>query len=173
MKKFTMVFAMILALAAANQTLAREISGYGARGMVAMSSGGYGNFWGNGAGGVGTVFYKFDDKITLSGSVGFLRHSATDNLFGDLSLTVIPIMSGARYYLKEEGEKMRPYVGGDLGYFFVSVGGDDFGYLGSGSSEITLGPAAGVNFGKLDLRAVYYLTDISYLGLEVGIALWN
>lgn len=169
MKKYIAIVAAVLCLFASQNGMAREISGYGIRGVLGLPSGTFGDLVGTGFGGVGTLFYSIDENLVLTGSAGFLRFGG-DGISKDFNWSVIPLMSGARYYLGEEDAGMRPYVGGDLGYFIVNVSGDN-GLVGIGGSEVTLGPAVGVQLNSFDIRAIYYLTDIAYLGLEVGIAL--
>ena len=73
MKKQMVCLVAVFGLIFSQSLFAREIVGYGARGVVGMSGGSFGDFVGTGIGGVGTVFYEFDDKLMFTGSAGFVR----------------------------------------------------------------------------------------------------
>lgn len=181
MKKVIVIVAAVLCLFASQNGMAREISGYGARGIIALPSGNFGDFAGTGIGGVGTLLYEFEDNLVFSGSVGFIsmggktRSASVFFSDWDYSYKIIPITTGARYYLKPEGEGLRPYVGGDIGYYIYSVSVEDANGASvgsvSGTSNFGIAPAVGFQMGILDVQANYSLADFNYLGLSVGVML--
>ncbi|MCB0270355.1 MAG: hypothetical protein KDH95_19520 [Calditrichaeota bacterium] len=183
MKKYIAIVAAVLCLFASQNGMAREISGYGARGIIALPSGNLSNVAGTGIGGIGTLLYEFDDNLVFSGSVGFIsmgsKEVASSVFFSELnwdySYKIIPITTGARYYLKPEGEGLRPYVGGDIGYYIYSVSVEDANGVSvgsvSGTSNFGIAPAVGFQMGILDVQANYSLADFNYLGLSVGVML--
>lgn len=173
---FTLMLSMFLI-----QFGVSQINGFSVRGTFAAPTGNFGNVAGTGFGGFVTGLYDFDDKLQLTGTVGLLRfgEQSVGGIFGsdelDYQYLVIPIYSGARYHLTDEGEDMRFYVGGNVGYQIVSLSvkdrqGNSLGSI-TGSNSVGLVPFGGLLWKNFDARIVYSFLDVDYLGLEFGIVL--
>lgn len=178
MKRFTIVTSLAIVLLACNafaQLRALEIGG-----GMALPMGSFGDLAGTGFGASGRAFYEREglDNIMFTGSVGFYPFGGKEyTLFGlssgyEWSWTVIPIMSGGRYYFGEAEAKTRMYVGAEIGIHIYSVSLQDNdgntidGAVAAGSTEFALLPMVGAELGPLDVYAEYSLSEFNYFGIK-------
>lgn len=178
--KRIMILALVISSLALSNAFA-QVNGYGARGVLALPSGDFGDVAGTGFGAIGMVLYGFNENLNFSGSAGYIAFGGKENTYFNTegykySYALIPITTGARYYFGGTESKARFYAGGELGYFIYSVNVDtpEGGSAVSGVSstgKFGLTPQVGVELSILDIRAAYSLADFNYIGLEVGVIL--
>lgn len=144
---------------------------YGVQAGVLAPTGNWGDIWSAGFG--GQVFYKIDqgEDISYGGSIGYysLPGSTVDFVFASIeypSANIIPILGTFDYKLSDKF-----YVGGDVGYNFISLGSLDQTATTSVGSSFALIPKAGVSFGSAFAEARLNIVGDSYLSLVVGISL--
>ena len=138
---------------------------------------------GIGFGVTGTGFYNHEglENITLLGSIGYINMGGEDfnNGFTTLEYTVsvIPVLVGGRYYLSEEGEDKRLFVGGVAGFHFWSVEAEaksnTNGFRASadgGTTDFAIGAIGGMEMGTIDLQASFMLGGDNYLGVQASYA---
>ena len=156
-----------------------QIQAIGAGGGIATPAGNFSNFAGSGFGGVVRTHYMKEglEPLIFTGAVGYLQFGAKEWTFLgqstglDYNWSLVPVMSGARYYLGQPNAGVRLYAGGEIGLHFYSVtlstdaGQSTSGALGS-STKFALQPMAGAAIGPLDIYAMYSLTDLNYFGLN-------
>jgi len=178
MKKF--IIAALFGFAVAfSSTAFAQIQAIGVGGGLAFPSGSFGNVAGSGFGANVRGFYKYEglDNILLTGTIGYFRFGEKDVTFFGQSAgfgykwSLIPIMSGGRYYFGDPEAKTRFFAGAEVGVHIYSVSlSDDSNTLGSGaltgSSEFALQPMVGVAFGPFQVYGEYSLADLNYLGLK-------
>lgn len=156
-----------------------QIKGIGVSGGLSLPTGGFGNVAGTGFGGSVRMFYEYEDleNILLTGTVGYYRFANKDFQFlGQTTVgykwTLIPLMSGARYYLGEPDARQRVFVGGEIGFHIYSVsvnsGGTSFnlGTYGN-STEFAIQPTVGFQLGGIEVSALYSIADLNYFGANV------
>lgn len=171
--------AMMLATAVIVSSGHAQIQAVGAGGGIAAPTGNFSNYAGSGFGGVVRTHYQKEglEPLIFTGAIGYLQFGAKEWTFLgqstglDYKWSLVPVMSGARYYLGQPNAGARMYVGGELGLHFYSVslsndaGQSTSGALGS-STKFALQPMVGAVIGPLDVYAVYSLTDLNYFGLN-------
>lgn len=178
MRRFTLIASFITALVCASTALA-QIQAIGVGGGLAFPSGSFGNVSGSGFGANVRGFYKYEglDNILLTGTIGYFRFGEKDVTFLGQSAgfgyqwSLIPIMSGGRYYFGDPEAKTRFFAGAEVGVHIYSVSlSDDENNFGSaaaaGSSEFALQPMVGVALGPLQVYGEYSLADLNYMGLK-------
>ncbi len=177
MKRFTLVASLAIVLFTSNAF--SQIQAIGVGGGVVLPTGSFGDFAGTGFGGNVQGYYKYEglDNVVLTGYIGYYRFGEKEfSFFGTgtgigYKWTLIPIMSGGRYYLGEPEAKTRLFLGAEVGVhiYSLSVSDEDTG-LGSGalagSTEFAIIPVVGAQLGPLDLYAQYSLSDLNYIGLK-------
>lgn len=128
-------------------------------------------------------YYPMNDKLDLTGRVGYSYFSGEEINAGFFKVTtdygMIPLMFGAKYKAIETMPEF--YVSGELGmnFLMLSVEMEAMGFGSSDESEtesyFTFTPSVGyvITSGnhKFDLNASYRMVDmgdLNYIGLRVG-----
>lgn len=128
-----------------------------------------------GFGANGTFFYGINDKIDVTGSLGYITWSYSD---WDGSYSTIPLLGGARYSFGDKSG-FTPYASAEIGLHFVSLSFPTFSYFGESSSTssisetnfgIGIGGGAYYKLGDLtiDGNLQYNSMDSGYFTLKVG-----
>jgi len=178
MKRFMIVTSLMLVLFACNAFA--QIRAFGVGGGVVLPTGNFGNFASTGFGGGVRGFYEYEglDNIMLTGSIGYYPFGGKAySLFGfetdyEYDWTVIPIMSGGRYYFGGTDAKTRLYLGAEAGIhiFSLSLNDKDGNTVDNatvaGSTEFALLPMVGAEIGPLDVYAEYSLSEFNYFGIK-------
>jgi hypothetical protein len=178
MKRFTLAALIVFVVLGSSNAFA-QLQAISVGGGIAKPSGDFNSFAGTGFGGGVRGYYQYEglDNILLTGAIGYYRFGEKEfSAFGFNSgfgykWSLIPIMSGGRYYFGQEEASTRFYVGGELGIhiYSVSVSGDD-NTLGSatlaGSTDFALIPMVGAQLGPLDVYAEYSISDLNYFGIK-------
>lgn len=182
MKRCFLVLVASLAFVSLSSPSFSQVQALGIGGSFILPTGDLSNSAGAGFGGTVRLFYHFEDlkNIVVTGTVGYMRFGSKDASFFGLSnfeyrWTLIPIMTGGRYYLtKEEDAPSKLYVGGELGYHIYSLSvttptgsGSITGGLSS-SNEFALQPMFGIELGSIDVYAQYTIASFNYFGVNVN-----
>lgn len=178
MKRFTLVACAVLALGFSS-TAFSQLQAISVGGGIAKPSGSFNDFAGTGFGGGVRGYYNYEglENIVLTGTVGYYRFGEKEysvlgfNTGLGYKWSLIPIMSGGRYYLGAPDAGARFFVGGELGIhiYSVSVVGEDNVFGSStlaGSTDFALIPMVGAELGPLDVHAEYSISDLKYLGIK-------
>lgn len=146
---------LIVAILVAFSTMtAQSKSALGIQGVYASSTGDLADIFDSGFGGSASFFYNLNDNLQLSATAGYIKFSFNNDYFNDqlkdagidatvdvdATLSVIPIMVGARYFLSSSNFK--PYLLADAGIHImeitsskVTVSGQEFDAVGSASES--------------------------------------
>lgn len=179
MKRFMIVVSLMIVLVCSSTSFA-QIQAISVGGGLALPTGDFSNFAGTGYGATVRGFYMYQglDNILLTGAVGFYPFGGKEyELFGFLTdyewkWTVIPIMSGGRYYFGATDAKNRMYVGAEAGIHIYTLSLKDkngetvSNATASGSTEFALLPVVGAQLGPLDVYAEYSLSEFNYFGVK-------
>lgn len=161
MKRISVI---IILLALSGSVLFADGLSYGFNGELAMPMGDFGDVAKTGFGVTGNVEYGITDKVTITGSVGYLMFG--EELEG-FKYTCTPIKAGAKYAYS-------PIYGiFELGIYQFALDIDDWG----SDSESKIGIAPGIGYEmklnekmKLDLSIQYEIAgDYDLLGIDIGI----
>jgi hypothetical protein len=134
----------------------------GVDGALVLPLSDYGDAADFGAGILGRFEFGIDDKLAITGRLGFLYHFGTPEVLGaDTSLAFIPIYAGAKYVIESD-----IFACGELGLTYVLSSVGDVS-----DSEIKLGLTLGVGYqmDKLQFRGMILAPDMSELDSVIGI----
>jgi outer membrane protein W len=190
MKKVLFIFALTALFFTASTPLRAQQMRVGVQIGAAIPVGGDWSDWvSTGIGGIGTFHYVLNQKVTLTGALGYYSFGSKNSLantylaVGDYSYSVMPIVVGLRYNMGKESESFQPYLGGEIG-FFVKTWSFKVNLLGySASSDYSatdfgFSPMAGFRFilnkdVDLDVNAKYSIvSDAGHLVFNFG-AIFN
>jgi hypothetical protein len=111
--------------------------------------------------------YPVMDNLVATGAVGYLYHLKKNNA----TYTAIPVMVGAKYYFVPG-----VFAGAELGFHRWSWEVDTgfFGTVSNSSTELTITPQIGYEFGKFALTGQYVFSgDLSYVAARVSFPVWS
>jgi len=166
-KKITLFAAAILLVISANAQI-KLIGGVG----LAMPMGDFADVAKTGIGiNIGGK-YMLNEKMAVGANFGYFKMG--EKVDG-MKISLMPIMGSFTYYFGND--KMKPYVGADLGFYSVKV---DIEGLGDNSeTDFGFAPTVGIEYGindkfSLDVNAKYnYINSDpdaqSFIGINVGI----
>jgi len=185
MKKILTIVAIIMLFFAVSTPANAQGLRVGVQIGAAIPLGDWSDWVSTGMGGIGTVHYQINPKISLTGALGYYSFGAKNDLsellgsLGDYSYSVVPIVAGIRYGLGKESESFQPYLGGELGFYAVSfsykintiLGGAT---LDDSSTEFGFAPMVGFRFiinkdVDIDINAKYSIvSDAGHLVFNFG-----
>lgn len=177
MKK--LMLTLVMSVVAFSSTAFSQIQAISVGGGIAKPAGDFSDVAGSGFGAGVRGFYKFQDleNILLTGMIGYYRFGEKEATFFGQSIgfgykwSLIPIMSGGRYYFGASEAKTHLFVGAEAGFHIYSVSlSDDANTFGSnalsGSTDFALLPMVGAQVGPLDIYAEYSISDLNYFGVK-------
>lgn len=107
----------------------------------AFPMGDFGDFTDFGYGGSLAAQFPIANKLSLTGSAGYLNFKAKDGLIDVPDYSAIPVKAGARFYAAEKF-----YIGAELGAAFPTKDG--------GSTAFAYAPGIGIEFPVADNGAI-------------------
>jgi hypothetical protein len=178
MKKLFIVLFLLVFVAGTTQA---QKMGIGIQGGVTLPMGDWSDVVSTGFGGKASFLYNLNKKLAISGEFGYFSFGQKEDVYGDFSWSMMPILAGVRYYFTPKG--FRAYVMGKLGVYVANASYEvDFGpFLGGkqtyDDSDSEFGFALGGGFlypiGKtlnLDVNVGYNIvSDANYLGINAGV----
>lgn len=187
MKKIVLsLIVVFLFVAFTNNSRAQDMK-VGAQIGVALPLGDFGDVASTGFGGLGTFHYVLKPNITLTGALGYYYFGSDKDIsnalgsYGDYSYSIIPLVAGIRYHLGKKADEFNPYIGGEIGLYFVSFSYKaNLPYWGTqeysdSETKFGLSPMAGFTYNLqknlvLDVNAKFSVVeDLNHFVVNVGL----
>lgn len=175
MKKVTKMLIPFLFIAFAGNAQAQaKINGIGGGIAMVMPTGDFSKLADSGMGIIFTTTHDQDwvENVELTGSVGYVKFGEKSlgedlqNLGVGFQFSLIPVMGGARYYLNGKEAPSKVWIGGNMGFHFVSLKFGDtttFGYYSESENEVAMALAGGAVLGGIGVEArISFLGDFNY-----------
>ncbi len=186
MKKLLFVTTVIMMLFTVSTPANSQQMRVGVQIGAAIPVGDWSDWVSTGIGGIGTFHYVLNQKISLTGALGYYSFSSKEDMsnaigaWGDYSYSVMPIVVGIRYGLGKENESFQPYLGGELGFHVVSGSWkvNIVGYsaeVSESETDFGFSPIIGFKFNvnkdvDLDINAKYsFISDFGHLVFNAGV----
>lgn len=126
MKRIFLGFIVLSILFTFTYTSKAQEMKFGMQAGIALPLGDFGDVASTGFGALGTFHYGLKSDIILTGALGYYYFGSDKDIsdalgsYGDYSYSIIPLVAGVRYHLGKKAEQFNPYIGGEIGLYFVS-----------------------------------------------------